>query len=305
VSTSKGVDPERLKQLIAQAADIASVVPEPMQDAAFNRALDQLMAGADERSGSRGSAQGQEAPREKKKTRIATENDERGAIKILKEIDRSSYPEVFAVSRVAERALLVLKLADEDFGVQWLTASEIAEILSERFRLPATRQGVGQALSALPRLLNDRKIKGPRGGQVTEFRIMEPGLKHLKRLPDEQPASATASTARSTQRRTRKAGAAKKPSAASGTKKRKSEGRNGEKSAGRRREGPKAAVTTLIAEGFFNKPQTMAATQEHLRHKKGLTFKVSDLSPTFVRLLREGLLDRDRNEAGQYEYKRP
>ena len=64
-------------------------------------------------------------------------------------------------------------------------------------------------------------------------------------------------------------------------------------------------MTSLITEGFFNKPQTMTATQEYLRHKKGLTFKVSDLSPTFVRLLREGLLDRDRNEAGQYEYKRP
>ena len=59
----------------------------------------------------------------------------------------------------------------------------------------------------------------------------------------------------------------------------------------------------LIDEGFFNEPRTMAETQERLRHKKGIRYTLQDLSPTFVRLLREGRLDRDRNASGQYEYR--
>lgn len=46
----------------------------------------------------------------------------------------------------------------------------------------------------------------------------------------------------------------------------------------------------------------MAETQEQLRHKKGMRYTLQDLSPTFVRLLREGRVDRDRNDSGQYEY---
>jgi hypothetical protein len=73
----------------------------------------------------------------------------------------------------------------------------------------------------------------------------------------------------------------------------------------RPRAGPKAALTTLIDDGYFKTHRTISDVQNHLRHKKGLSFKVTDLSPAFVRLLREGTLDRDKNESGQYEYKAP
>jgi len=72
--------------------------------------------------------------------------------------------------------------------------------------------------------------------------------------------------------------------------------------AGRRR-GPKTVVGELIDEGFFKEPRTIGEAQEQLRHKKGVRYTLQDLSPAFVRLLREGRLDRDRNASGQYEYR--
>jgi hypothetical protein len=47
----------------------------------------------------------------------------------------------------------------------------------------------------------------------------------------------------------------------------------------------------------------MGDAQEQLRHKRGVRYTLQDLSPAFVRLLRDGRLDRDRNASGQYEYR--
>jgi hypothetical protein len=59
----------------------------------------------------------------------------------------------------------------------------------------------------------------------------------------------------------------------------------------------------LIDEGFFSQARTINEAQEQLRHKRGVRFSLQELSPAFVRLLREGRLDRERNDSGQYEYR--
>jgi hypothetical protein len=41
----RSLDPEELKDAFKRAAEIAAVVPPAMQDAAFNRALDQILPG--------------------------------------------------------------------------------------------------------------------------------------------------------------------------------------------------------------------------------------------------------------------
>jgi hypothetical protein len=68
--------------------------------------------------------------------------------------------------------------------------------------------------------------------------------------------------------------------------------------------GPKAALEELLQTTFWSQPRTIGQLQEHLKTTRGHTFKITDLSPALVRLLREKKLERTKNKDNQYEYKR-
>jgi hypothetical protein len=61
-------------------------------------------------------------------------------------------------------------------------------------------------------------------------------------------------------------------------------------------------VEWLLDQEFFKEPRTIREIQDQLAHKRGHQYKVTDLSPTLVRLLRDNRLDRDRDDAGLYRY---
>lgn len=289
---ARSSNPEDLKAAFKEAAEIAAVVPESMQEAAFHRALDQILGA---------SAQGAEATKDSTRRRPAgvKKSPEEAqtadaAAQLIDGINRTAYPEIAAASKVLDRALAVLRLASRDFGIDGLTAPEIAKVLTEKFRQRTTRQAVTQALSAAHTMADTG-----RRGRTTVYRIMQPGEDYLdaggsKSQPTERPARQS----RRGRRRQPKGGQS------AGTSRTKTKARTAAtpRTRGARRRGPKTVVGELIDEGFFRQPKTMAETQEQLRHKKGMRYTLQDLSPTFVRLLREGRLDRDRNDSGQYEY---
>jgi hypothetical protein len=68
-----------------------------------------------------------------------------------------------------------------------------------------------------------------------------------------------------------------------------------------RRTGPKVVLEALIGEGYFSDPRGMAEIKQHIRDQKAIGFDASDLSPTLIRLLREGKLKRSKAEK-QYVY---
>jgi hypothetical protein len=291
-----------------------------MHEAAFNRALDQIL-GVTRPAGA--AAEKPSASRRRPKpagaqTRERVQHDEPSVVQqLISRINRTDYPEVFQASHVLDRALRVLRLAEENFDTQWLSAPEIAEILKEKFRLPTTHQAVRQALDRVPQYIDTQQIRrGSQGRSVTAYRVMTPGITFLDSGGSGTDAAPEGRT------RHRRAG---KP--AKGTRARRSSsgqssgtgtqspatGRSGRKSTpktstqkGTRkvRPGPKQSLTELLTDGFFDKPRTIRQAQEQLRHKKGLTFTLQDLSPSLVRMLREGSLDREQNESGQYEYQR-
>lgn len=67
---------------------------------------------------------------------------------------------------------------------------------------------------------------------------------------------------------------------------------------------PTNAVRDLIEQGFFDSPKTLTDVQARLKHKQGREVETTTLSPIFTRLLRSGVLDRDKNDDGAYEYQR-
>ena len=197
-----------------------------------------------------------------------------------------------------DRALYVLKIASDELNIDGLKASHVARVLTDKFRVKATRQGVGAALDSAGKFVD----RTPRTGGAV-YRIMQPGEdflasggsgKQQDTVTSSPKRAKTASARRKTSTTKTKGGTALRP----GKDKSGSPRRSG-------RKGPRTALNELIAEGYFKEPHSLAEIRERLQSKKGLAYKPTDLSPALVRMLREEILDRDRNEAGTYEYRVP
>ena len=79
--------------------------------------------------------------------------------------------------------------------------------------------------------------------------------------------------------------------------------KRGRKSSGGLR--PKSAIVWLVQSGFFSTGKTGPAVQAHLRKKRGYDLGTDQLRLAMLRLGREGVLEREENQDGQYEYKQP
>lgn len=279
-----------------QAAEIAKKLPDNLQQVGFARALDHILgtASSDEKvdAGSkrtRGPVQGE--------TRLAQNADT-----WIDKIDRTAYPDMGATERVADRALKVLLLAHQDHGMDGLTGSQIATILSRKFRLPVKQNSV---VKALERETGNVDVRSGSGG-ARVFHIMAPGETYLESLR----ASASPTTSRT--KRGKKRGptkvralvvetktqpAATHPKAADA----KSEAKKAVKSRSGR-PGPKAAVMQLIESGYFRSGRGIAEIQKELQHRRGHSYSIQDLAPALVRSIRDSSLQRERNDSGQYEY---
>jgi hypothetical protein len=277
-------DPEDLKDVFKRAAEIAAVVPASMQEAAFHRALDQILGGGEvPPSPRRGGRREIERSAEKDVAADSTKQ-------LIDGINRTIYPEIASATKVLDRALGVLRLAKRDFDIDGLTAPEIAKVLTDKFRQRTSRQAVTQALVAAHSMVDTRTR-----GRTTVYRIMQEGEDYLDRGDDQDRADETGKAAPTRRRRRRPRGRAKAAA--------KTAGETTRPSRTTRRRGPKTVLGELIDEGFFSQPRTINDAQEQLRHRKGVRFSLQELSPAFVRLLRDRRLDRDRNASGQYEYR--
>jgi len=277
-----------MKEVFRQAAEIAQQVPENMQVAAFNRALD-LLTGATDASGERGQAN-TEIARSTPKARQtkATTKQESPVATLMSVIDTTQHPAVAATTKVLDRALMVLQIALRNHGIDGLTPPEIAQILTDKFRLNTSRQAVSMAISSAITLVNR-----VHRGSGYEYRIMGPGEEYLTHLGSErEPAQRNGSVKVGRKKRTPKRSAkAAEP---------RTEGKAG--GAKSSRPGPKQILEKLIADKFFDSPRDIAQTIEHIRQRHARTYKATELSPALIRLRREDKLDRTKNDKGVYEY---
>lgn len=277
-----------MKEVFRQAAEIAQQVPENMQVAAFNRALD-LLTGATDASGERSQTNPENARSTPKASQVkATTKLESPVARLMSVIDTTQHPAVAATTKVLDRALMVLQIALRNHDVDGLTPPEIAQILTDKFRLNTSRQAVSMAISSATTLVN----RVPRGSSY-EYRIMGPGEEYLTHLGSEQQSLQRGISVKVGRRKrsTKHSSKAAEPTA---------EGKaSGSKSS---RPGPKQILEALIADKFFDSPRDIAQLIEHIRHRHARTYKATDLSPALTRLRREDKLDRTKNDKGVYEY---
>lgn len=276
-----------IEKAFLDAAEIAKKLPKNLQEAGFNRALEQLIG--KQPSSNAGGRRTGAAHRPRGHKENIDENERGNILDLINEVDRTSYPDVGSTRRVADRALKVLLLMYQGHGVDGLTASEIATILSRKFRLPTKANSVSKALERETETVDVRSGAGP----SRVFHIMAAGETYLRKLQSEEEVGRTGKLGKKTgvKKATKRSIAAAKNTTSDATIKKTGS-----------RPGPKAVLGHLIESGFFHSARTVSEILEELKHKRGHTYSVQELSPALVRSIRDQSLIRERNDKGHYEY---
>ena len=279
-----------LKDLFRQAAEIAQQVPESMQEAAFNRALDLLTGVERGNTSNTKSTPSKERSAQDLDAKPQGRGEDTPVVTLLTNIDSTRHPGVASAPNVLDRSLMVLQIALTDHEVDGLSPQDIAAILTDKFRVNTSEPAVRMSLSRATTLVN----RIPRGrGYV--YRIMEPGQKHLANV---KPLERSAGTARPRKVRAKKAKMVE-PKLEKGdisTKESKKPKR------GTSSPGSFAMISELLTTGFFKSGRTISNIVEHCRTSLGHHYKANECSPALLRLLRDGKLKREKNREGQYEY---
>jgi hypothetical protein len=276
--------------LVKQAAEAAKHVPEHLQEAAFNKAFEALLAGThgtqDRVAQHKGGAR-KPAKKKDHKPTVTVDRDH------LDQLDRTAHPEITHSDTSLNNSLRLLRAAKDDLDIDGLTATSIARTLVDKFRCRITQQAVSKALNNAGRHVNRHK-----DGKLVVFRIMAPGEEYLEKLSAGQAPDAKTQPRRQTSKK-KGADKAKEPEKARGSTGTKPAAK---KTSTKRKTGPASALDQLYNGGFFSSARTIADITSKLRHDFGRTFKQSELSPVLLRWLRSGKLTRKHNSDNQYEY---
>jgi hypothetical protein len=171
-----------VRKAIEEAAAIAEALPKDLREAGFNRALDALLGGASPTEARRGSGESPRSPSRgssessRRRPSGAAPSRPNNAETLVQGINRTNHPEIKASSPVLDRALSVLRIAQEEFEIDGLTASEIAKVLTDKFRVRTTRQRVNQVLDEAGAMVD----RIPGSGRVgARYRLMRTGEEFL------------------------------------------------------------------------------------------------------------------------------
>ncbi|MEL7024141.1 MAG: hypothetical protein AAGL69_10375 [Pseudomonadota bacterium] len=287
--------PDKLAEIIKRASELVESVPENLREVAFGKAFDVLMQ-AESGGGSQTGSKKKTTRRKTSSARAhaATEStDVDQEMRSLDDLNRTEYPEINHSSSGIKNSLRLIRAARDDLGIDGLTATEIARVLTEKFRIRITKQAVSSMLNDAGQYV-DRKKEGNR----VVFRIMAPGEEYIDG-PDDVAASPGSRKKRKTKKALKKKASHPDSNGTSRASK------TSKKKAGNRRAGAAAALAQIFDEGFFSSPRTIASIIKHLQVRLGRTFKSNEMSPPLLRYLRSQKLNREKNEDGQYEYFKP
>lgn len=179
-------------------------------------------------------------------------------------------PSKRSTEKVVDQSLRVLNMATGVVGMEALTAKQIAKVMEARLGIPVDNALIGMALDRADSVV-DRVMEG---GEVL-YKLASPmRLIGGRRKPEHKGG------ARSTAKGRAKAKAQPDPV----------------------EQTPAQIVNELIAKGFFNSARTVRDVLIYLE-RKGLQFTATQLYPVLMRLIRAGLLAREKSSSGEYQYR--
>lgn len=296
---------QTLSEQFAEAAKIASVVPESMQEAAFHRALDALQAQSGEASSAdsnsaRKSKSGNRSKTASRKTTGSTSSTHEAqpdVIQAFLTLSRDQATDVDSFDNTLGKSMAVLRVAHRELDVDGMTAPQIFAVLSEKFRWKIDRRSIASALDGAGRMVDRKRV-----GQTVVFRLMSEGKNWLDGGGQQESRAKSRPTPKPGAKKKKPATPSSKGSSAPVSGEPAEKAKRPARKTSSAKSGPKAALEALILEGYFVTPRTLGAVRTSLEHDRALRFKTTDLSPTLVRLLRDGKLTRAKNTDGQYEY---
>lgn len=221
------------------------------------------------------------------------EADRDSISQLMTDLDRSAHPEVPKADRALERSLHLLRIAKDEYGIDGMTAPQIADVLTDKFRIATTPQAVRAAFDRAVDLVD----RIPTGGGGFRYRLMAAGESFLA---DPQASRILAHT----RKRSARSRAAGRNAKVGGDAEQHTNGKAAvipAKSA-TGRPSPKEVVAELVMGGFFATAKTSADIRKHLEEKLGYRYRPNDMSATLLRLTRGGKLARTQGANNQYEY---
>jgi hypothetical protein len=159
-----------LQSIAKEAEGIAMGVHESLREAAYKTAFEALLQTLD--SG-RPHSQGSSKRKTGNHIPITTKNNS-DIEAMMQQLDRTAHQEITNSNKVLDRSLYILRIASDDFNMDGLKPSQIAKILTDKFRVKTSRQAVQQALD----VAGDKVDRVPRSGGAI-FRIMGGGESYL------------------------------------------------------------------------------------------------------------------------------
>lgn len=275
---------KELSEIFKEAAEIAKLVPENMQEAAFNRAIDLLTATSTHNTSIQRSGDGTHAGSQ-------TPVSEKGVDDLISAINSTHHPEIKRATKALDLALMVLKLALDDHGIDGLTTPEISKVLTEKFRIgsKANSESIRKALSRASDLVDRIQV-----GRTHKFRIMSPGEEYLAKLAAGETLSGSSTKSSKSSSPKRKRVVKKSKDTASSEKSNKKAVKPGS--------GANAMLNRAIDEGFLSTPRTIGQICEHSADNYARRIKPNEISGKLARMVRENELSRKKNSDGQYEY---
>lgn len=272
-----------IEDAIKEAAKIAGLVPETLREAAFNKAFDAIL------NDGASSAPDKKISKKvnKSKTVQSQTNVEDPVAILLEHLDRTAHSEVGKASKVLERSLFLLRAARDDLNIDGLSAPQIAQVLTEKFRIKTSRQAVTGALGDA-----GDKVDLQKKSNSVFYRLMQPGDDYLesgdfsspaKKSPPQKPNAATKKTTRKKSISKSKVSAKKTPQ--------------------KGRPGPGKMLQLLTEDGYFDKLKSINDIVIHCEKNLAHKYSLQDFSTPLRRAIHKGLLQREENKDGQYEYK--
>lgn len=181
------------------------------------------------------------------------------------DIDRTAYPVMYKLPNVLDKALYVLFIAKNYYGVDGLSPSQISKILTLKFRLPTTMNAIGMTLMKRGDFVDRSKIQ-TQGGTAYKYKIMHAGESHVKKILDNPPTEEV------------KIKKISKTSVENGSKK-------------KRKDGLKEKIILLKDGGFFEKPKEVMEVKKELQ-LKGHSYDIKPVGTALLRLVKKGNLKR-------------
>jgi len=143
---------------------------------AFEKILDNLLSNESETKKESKSKKVAKAETKKETSNISEQEQKQEDI--FSKINAEDFPEIHNLNSKLDICLYLLKGLREKQDIDGLIPSQIAKILTDKFRIKADQFNIGMALSKARELLDRDKIK-MRGGTAYKYRIMKKGEEYI------------------------------------------------------------------------------------------------------------------------------